>query len=140
MKYLCDHYKFDPQDGHLHFYLHDFDVELASVLIVTNVTRNEIIYLPQIDGKGGVIDDDMLSFDYDVSAHDERDELQIFLEISDVDVLGDKKIQTIYESLSRDRTLLRLMKEQLVVLTKIEKHLESMDGEEIDSGDLDLKL
>jgi hypothetical protein len=104
------------------------------------VTRNEIIYLPQIDGKGGVIDDDMLSFDYDVSAHDERDELQIFLEISDVDVLGDKKIQTIYESLSRDRTLLRLMKEQLVVLTKIEKHLESMDGEEIDSGDLDLKL
>lgn len=54
---------------------------LEQVLLITNVTRQEIIYQFNSTSKGATIAANVLTLEYDTTAHDNADSLQIFIDI-----------------------------------------------------------
>lgn len=57
---------------------------ITQLLLVTNVTNNEIIYSPVIEGKGGTISNNIISLDFDTSSMNNGDILQIFVHLNEV--------------------------------------------------------
>lgn len=55
-------------------------IRLDSILLVTNVTDNIIIYNFASPSLGGTVADNVLTLDYDTSSMDDTDSLQIFYE------------------------------------------------------------
>lgn len=55
------------------------NILLDQLLLVTNVTSNEIIYSPVIPGKGATISGAVITLDYDTSSMNNSDNLQIFI-------------------------------------------------------------
>ena len=54
------------------------DIELPSILIITNLTSNTIIYNFAIAGKGGNVNGNVLTLTYDTTAMSDTDQLQIY--------------------------------------------------------------
>jgi hypothetical protein len=77
MKIKIENYQFDKTAKTITFL--DYPViRLDSVLLVTNVTDNIIIYLFSDPLKGGSVDNNILTLTYDTSGMDSSDKLQIF--------------------------------------------------------------
>lgn len=55
---------------------------LDQVLLITNITNNEIIYSPIITGKGGVISNNIITLSFDTTNMNNSDELQIFVSLN----------------------------------------------------------
>jgi hypothetical protein len=79
MKVLIDNYVFDPALKRVTF--SDYpSIELERVLLVTNVSINEIIYNFAEPTKGGTVSGNQLTLIYDTTAMSGSDKLQIFYE------------------------------------------------------------
>lgn len=79
MKVLIDNYVFDPILKRVTF--SDYpSIELERVLLVTNVSINEIIYNFAEPTKGGTVSGNQLTLIYDTSLMSGSDKLQIFYE------------------------------------------------------------
>ena len=82
MKKLITNYSFNKTAKTITF--NDFTtLSLARVLIITNVTTGDIIYDFADPTKGGTVATNVLTLDYDTSAMNNADSLQIFYEASD---------------------------------------------------------
>lgn len=58
-------------------------LDIKQVLLITNLTTNEIIYSPVIVGKGGTISNNVISLVYNTTSMNNTDILQIFVHLSD---------------------------------------------------------
>jgi hypothetical protein len=81
MKTLITNYTFDASEQTITF--SDYtSILLESVLIITNVTDNIIIYNFAGTGKGGSVTDNTLTLTYDTTGMDDGDDLQIYYDDS----------------------------------------------------------
>jgi hypothetical protein len=79
MKILVENYTFNAASGEIT--LTDYNsVNLESMLLVTNVTDNIIIYNFADPTKGGTVSTNVLTLDYDTTAMSNGDTLQIFID------------------------------------------------------------
>jgi hypothetical protein len=79
MKILVQNYTFNASSGEITFTDYT-SVDLESILLITNVTDNIIIYNFADPAKGGTVSGNVLTLDYDSSAMSNGDALQIFIE------------------------------------------------------------
>jgi hypothetical protein len=79
MKILVENYTFNSSAKQVT--LTDYtSLDLESILLITNVTDNIIIYNFADPAKGGTVSGNVLTLDYDTSAMSNGDLLQIFIE------------------------------------------------------------
>jgi|GEM_PF-6122527 len=79
MKKLITNYVFNPAEKTIIF--EDYDsIELERILLITNVTRNEIIYSFADPSKGGSVSGNVLTLNYDTTGMNADDKLQIWYE------------------------------------------------------------
>jgi len=79
MKKIIDNYTFNPTDKTITF--NDYDtISLERVLLITNVTRGEIIYSFADPSKGGSVDENTLILNYNTTGMAATDQLQIWYE------------------------------------------------------------
>jgi hypothetical protein len=79
MKILVENYTFNSRSKQVT--LTDYtSLDLESILLITNVTDNIIIYNFADPAKGGAVSGNVLTLDYDTSAMSNGDSLQIFIE------------------------------------------------------------
>jgi hypothetical protein len=79
MKKLISNYTFNPTAKSITF--NDYtSIDLERVLLITNVTRNEIIYSFADPSKGGSVSGNVLTLNYDTTDMDDTDRLQIWYE------------------------------------------------------------
>jgi hypothetical protein len=79
MKILVENYTFNSSTKQVT--LTDYtSVSLESVLLITNVTDNIIIYNFADPAKGGTVSTNVLTLDYDTAAMSNGDSLQIFID------------------------------------------------------------
>jgi hypothetical protein len=79
MKKLVSNYTFNAAAKQIT--LSDYtSVDLESLLLITNVANNTIIYNFAGTGKGATISGNVLTLDYDTTSMSNSDELQIFLD------------------------------------------------------------
>lgn len=58
-------------------------LDIKQVLLITNLTTNDIIYSPVVSGKGGTISNNVISLVYDTTLMNNSDNLQIFVHLND---------------------------------------------------------
>jgi hypothetical protein len=58
-------------------------LDIKQVLLITNLTTNDIIYSPVIPGKGGTISNNVISLTYNTTSMNDSDNLQIFVHLND---------------------------------------------------------
>lgn len=58
-------------------------ISLTQLLLITNVTSNEIIYSPVIAGKGGSISSNVITLDFNTTSMNNGDDLQIFVHLDE---------------------------------------------------------
>ena len=103
--------------------------DIERLLLITNVTKNEILYSPQIEGKGYVLANfPLLILEHDCSAHDSDDHIQIIIE---ADWLDMESLRTVAEARAQ-QTQVGILK----TLLKIEKQLEIITDEQITENDI----
>lgn len=79
MKKLVSNYKFNAATKQIT--LSDYtSIDLESLLLITNVTDNIIIYNFASTGKGGTISGNILTLQYDTTSMSNSDDLQIFVD------------------------------------------------------------
>lgn len=83
MKTLITSYLFDASAKTITF-LDYSSILLESVLLITNVTDNLIIYNFAVSGKGGTVSGNVLTLVYDTTAMADTDDLQIFYDDGEV--------------------------------------------------------
>ena len=59
------------------------NISLTQLLLITNVTSNEIIYSPVISGKGGSISSNVITLDFNTTSMSNSDDLQIFVHLDE---------------------------------------------------------
>lgn len=79
MKILFESYSFNAATKQITFNTTDV-IGLQHLLIITNVTDNIIIYNFADPAKGGTINNNVLTLDYDTTSMSSSDKLQIFLD------------------------------------------------------------
>lgn len=79
MKKLVSNYSFNAAAKQIT--LPDYNsVDLESLLLITNVTSNTIIYNFAGTGKGATISGNVLTLDYDTTSMSDSDDLQVFID------------------------------------------------------------
>lgn len=53
---------------------------ISEILVITNITDQEIIYLPSDTGKGGTISGNIITLEFDTTSMSDTDDLQIFVQ------------------------------------------------------------
>jgi len=79
MKILFEDYSFNAATKQITFNITDV-IELADLLVITNVTDNIIIYNFADPTKGGTIANNVLTLTYNTTGMSDTDKLQIFLD------------------------------------------------------------
>lgn len=79
MKILFENYTFDSTLKQITFNTENI-INLEQLLIITNVTTNQIIYNFADPTSGGTISNNILTLDYDTTTMSSSDKLQIFLD------------------------------------------------------------
>lgn len=79
MKILVQNYTFNASSGEITFTDYT-SVDLESILLITNVTDNIIIYNFSDPSKGGSLSGNILNLNFDTSGMSNTDNLQIFIE------------------------------------------------------------
>lgn len=110
MKVLYQDYSFDALNKQITFTGTD-TIELANVLLITNVSVNTIIYNFANPAAGGSMAGNVLTLDYDTTSMNNTDSLQIFL-----DIYGSSASEATLEALNNQ---IALMKRLLVLLNPI---------------------
>lgn len=83
MKKLVSNYSFNAAAKQIT--LSDYtSINLESLLLITNVTDNIIIYNFAGQGKGATISGNVLTLDYDTTTMSDSDDLQIFIDNNEV--------------------------------------------------------
>lgn len=103
MKILFENYTFNSALKQITFNT-DNTINLEQLLIITNVTTNQIIYNFADPTSGGTITNNILTLDYDTTSMSSSDKLQIFL-----DNLDTPASQETLQYLSDQTTLLGRM-------------------------------
>ena len=99
MKKLITNYTFNPTERKITF--NDYEViELERVLLITNVTRNEIIYSFADPSKGGNVSGNVLILNYDTTEMNADDKLQIWYEDPSVPALDDGLLKALLENIA----------------------------------------
>jgi hypothetical protein len=84
MKQIIQNYTFNASAGTVTFT--DFAaISLERVLLITNVTRNTVVYIFNTAGRGGTVSSNMLTLECDTSAMLSSDKLQITYDCADGD-------------------------------------------------------
>ncbi len=96
MKKLITNYTFNPTEKTITF--EDYDtIDLERVLLITNVTRNEIIYSFADPSKGGSVSGNVLTLNYDTTSMDDTDLLQIWYEDVELPALENGNINDLLQ-------------------------------------------
>jgi hypothetical protein len=113
MKVLINNYVFDSSLKRVTF--SDYSsIDLEGVLLITNVSINEIIYNFAEPTKGGTISGNQLTLTYDTTAMSGSDKLQIFYENGE-NAASDVTSQAILDGLATLRRMAKNMESLQVV-------------------------
>lgn len=83
MKVLVRNYTFDASQKQIVF--SDLtSIKLEEILLITNVTDNQIIYNFADSTSGGSVVGNVLTLDFNTTTMDDNDDLQIFIDVEDV--------------------------------------------------------
>jgi hypothetical protein len=96
MKRIIDNYTFNPTEKKITFNGYDA-IELERVLLITNVTRNEIIYSFADPSRGGSVSGNVLTLNYDTTGMSADDRLQIWYEDPKTPALDDGLLKNLLE-------------------------------------------
>ena len=114
MKKLIKNYEFIPTENSIQFY--DYDViQLNNVLLITNVTENDVLYNFSDKFLGGNVQNNKLILNKDCSPYDANDALQIFYDDDDIHSTLSKQIDII--------NFLDIMQKQQVQLNNLTETL-----------------
>lgn len=95
MKVLVQNYTFDPIAKTISF--NDYvDISLDGLLLITNVTDNQIIYNFANPSLGGTVLGNVLTLTYDTSTMDALDNLQIFYDNGEA-MVPESLIEALYD-------------------------------------------
>ncbi len=84
MKTLIKNYSFNKTNKTITF--SDYiSINLENILLITNVTKNIIIYNFADVSIGGIVSNNLLTLNYDTSAMDDTDKIQIFYDQENTD-------------------------------------------------------
>jgi hypothetical protein len=96
MKKLISNYTFNPTAKKVTF--SDYtSISLERVLLITNVTINEIIYSFADPAKGGSVSGNVLTLDYDTTGMSSTDKLQIWYEDIELPAIEEGNINSLLE-------------------------------------------
>jgi len=117
MKILVENYTFNAASGEIT--LTDYNsVNLESMLLVTNVTDNIIIYNFADPTRGGTVSGNVLNLGFDTSGMSNSDSLQIFIEDGYISA-KDQTLQDLLNSIDANSAILRkllLMSQSLGII------------------------
>jgi hypothetical protein len=117
MKILVENYTFNAASGEIT--LTDYaSVNLESILLVTNVTNNIIIYNFADSTRGGTVSGNVLNLGFDTSGMSNSDSLQIFIEDGYISA-KDQTLQDLLNSINDNSAILRkllLMSQSLGII------------------------
>lgn len=116
MKILLENYTFNAATKQVTF-VTSVSVSLENILLITNVTRNTIIYNFANPAQGGTIASNVLTLTYNTTTMADADRLQIFLDMGETEAL-DSTVQSTNE-------LLTQVVEQTMILKRLTRILES---------------
>lgn len=105
MKKLVSNYNFNAASKQITL-LDYTSVDLESLLLITNVTNNTIIYNFAGQGKGATISGNVLTLDFDTTSMSNSDELQIFLD-DGLSPAANATIEILTKSLEDNNAFLR---------------------------------
>lgn len=107
MKKLISNYSFDASEKKITF--SDYAaVDLESLLLVTNVTTNQIIYNFADPAAGGGVVGNVVTLVFDTSGMSDTDALQIFYDDPDVNAATEESMKALHE---QNMLLRRLLKQ-----------------------------
>ena len=116
MKILLENYTFNAAAKQVTF-VTSVSVSLENILLITNVTRNTIIYNFANPAQGGTIASNVLTLTYDTTTMVDADRLQIVLDLGELEAL-DSTVQSTNE-------LLTQVVEQTMILKRLTRIMES---------------
>jgi hypothetical protein len=105
MKKLITNYVFNPSERTIIFPEYD-NIELERILLITNVTRNEIIYNFADPSKGGSVSGNVLTLNYDTTEMSADDKLQIWYEDPSLPALDDGSLKSLLETIASNTSAL----------------------------------
>jgi hypothetical protein len=117
MKILVENYTFNAASGEITFTDYN-SVNLESMLLVTNVTDNIIIYNFADVTRGGTVSGNVLNLGFDTSSMSDSDSLQIFIEDGYISA-KDQTLQDLLNSIDANSAILRkllLMSQSLGII------------------------
>jgi len=107
MKVLFENYSFDATAKTVTFNTTD-TITLEQLLIITNVTTNQIVYNFADPNAGGNIASNVLTLDYDTTSMSSTDKLQIFFD-NVATPASDESLQLINEQTELLRRMIKLL-------------------------------
>lgn len=115
MKKLVSNYSFNAATKQIT--LSDYtSVDLESLLLITNVTDNIIIYNFAGQGKGAAISGNILTLDFDTTSMSNTDELQIFID-DGLSPAANATIEELTNALNDNNAFLRRILQALTPVT-----------------------
>jgi hypothetical protein len=118
MKKLLDRYTFDASLKKVSFSQYG-TIVLGNILLITNITDNIIIYNFADTAKGGTVTGNILTLDYNTTAMDDTDQLQVFYDDPDSNQAMHGEMGGLISSEVTDHGVIRVLHEILDVLGEI---------------------
>ena len=100
MKIKVDNYIFDQGNSQITF-IDKASIDLSAVLLIVNVTTNQIIYNFAVPGQGGTVSNNVLTLDASLTGMSSSDELLIYYDDKDVVPASDNLVDALYELIAR---------------------------------------
>jgi hypothetical protein len=100
MKIKVDNYIFDQRNKQITF-IDKASIDLSAVLLMVNVTTNQIIYNFAQPGQGGTVSNNVLTLDTSLAGMSSDDELLIYYDDNDVAPASDNLVDALYELIAR---------------------------------------
>ena len=100
MKIKVDNYIFDQGNSQITF-ADRSSIDLSAVLLIVNVTTNQIIYNFAVAGQGGTVSNNVLTLEASLTGMTSDDELLIYYDDKDVVPASDNLVDALYELIAR---------------------------------------
>lgn len=118
MKKLVSNYTFNAATKQVT--LTDFtSIDLESLLLITNVATNTVIYNFAGQGKGATISGNVLTLDFDTTSMSNSDELQIYFD-DGISPAANATIEELTNSLENNNAFLRRILQALTPITNMD--------------------
>ena len=127
MKKLITNYVFNPSEKTIIFLDYD-NIDLERILLITNVTRNEIIYNFADPSKGGSVSENILILNYDTSQMSADDKLQIWYEDPSLPALEEGFLKDLLETIASNTSSLDVNLSTVASQNTLEEAYADLEG------------